>query len=466
MVEATQAGNLEIADALRVTILQGIRTCRDHIVTNTEMPQAAFTAGRLNLLLKRFDDALAFYCRAIRHMLDGTHCVAADLLQQEADAIAHLQDSLDTPPQELQWVLDLLALARRVKPKQDALPTGLPPRALIVAGGAATLDAAAVARFRPLLEAALAPFTGTVVSGGTDIGIPGCVGDVTRELRQRGACRYELIGYVPRKLLRDAPIHDAYDIRISGESAFSAEQVLAGWRDLLDADVVPEEVLCLGFGGGKVSSIEYRIALALGATVAVVSAAPEDAAARLVADPLWAGMPTLFPIPLDPQTVRALVVVPSPHYPAQTLEQMAKSFHEEYVRNSTGKLPEPMKPWTELAETYQIANREQAKYAVQILEACGFEVAEEESPDPKSVAFTDEEVEQMARMEHGRWNVERLRNGWRPGPRDDKTKRHPNLVPWDDASLDEPTKDYDRKSVRKFPEILAQAGLEVRRVNH
>ena len=49
MAEALQARNLEIADALRATILQDIRTCHDHIVANTEMPQAAFTAGQPHL---------------------------------------------------------------------------------------------------------------------------------------------------------------------------------------------------------------------------------------------------------------------------------------------------------------------------------------------------------------------------------------------------------------------------------
>lgn len=462
--EALQARGLDIADALRVTILEGLRTCHAHIVTNTEMPQAGLTAGRLNLLLRRFDEALACYCRAIRHLLDGTRCVASDLLRQESEAIEHLQDHIRNPPPELQWALDLLELAGRLTPRAEPIPTGLPPRAILLAGGASSLDAAAVSRFRPLVEAALEPFTGAVISGGTAVGVPGCVGDVTRGLRARGACRYTLVGYTPRKLPRDAPTDDAYEVRTCGDSQFSAEQVLASWRDLLETGVVPEEVLCLGFGGGKVSSIEYRIALALGATVAGVQAAPAetgDAAACLAADPLWEGTPTLFPVPLDAETVRALVVVPAPDYPPATLDAMAKSFHEVYVLGSTDKLPDPMKPWPDLAKTYKTANLEQAKYSVKILEACGYKVVPSAAPDPKAVTFTDDEVEVMAKLEHGRWNVERLRNGWRPGPRDDAKKRHPCLVSWEDQTLTERIKDYDRRAVRQFPEILAKAGLAV-----
>lgn len=71
----------------------------------------------------------------------------------------------------------------------------------------------------------------------------------------------------------------------------------------------------------------------------------------------------------------------------------------------------------------------------------------------------------MAEMEHGRWNVERLRDGWRFGkPRDDSRQFHDCLVPWKDLPDGEDgIKKYDRQSVRKFPDILAQAGLEVRR---
>ena len=62
-------------------------------------------------------------------------------------------------------------------------------------------------------------------------------------------------------------------------------------------------------------------------------------------------------------------------------------------------------------------------------------------------------------------NDERLRDGWRPGtPRNDTRKVHNCLVPWQDLTDGEDgVKKYDRGSVRKFPEILAKAGLEVYR---
>jgi hypothetical protein len=71
----------------------------------------------------------------------------------------------------------------------------------------------------------------------------------------------------------------------------------------------------------------------------------------------------------------------------------------------------------------------------------------------------------MAELEHGRWNVERLRDDWRYGPmKDEQKKIHPCLVPWDVLPDGETgVKKYDRNAVRAFPEILARAGLEVYR---
>ena len=74
----------------------------------------------------------------------------------------------------------------------------------------------------------------------------------------------------------------------------------------------------------------------------------------------------------------------------------------------------------------------------------------------------DTEVERMAELEHGRWNIERLRDGWRYGrQRDDSRKIHDCLVSWHD--LPDDIKRYDREAVRAFPEILEKAGLEVQR---
>jgi hypothetical protein len=141
---------------------------------------------------------------------------------------------------------------------------------------------------------------------------------------------------------------------------------------------------------------------------------------------------------------------------------MAKSFHHRYVAGSANRLPSNMRPREKPDETFKTANLEQAEYSVEILEAAGFEVRQVDGPPVVFSDFTDEEVERMAEIEHGRWNVECLRDGRRYGKvRDDSRKIHNYLVSWE--GLDEGIKHYDRDAVRTFPAILAKVELEVRR---
>ena len=66
----------------------------------------------------------------------------------------------------------------------------------------------------------------------------------------------------------------------------------------------------------------------------------------------------------------------------------------------------------------------------------------------------------MAELKHGHWNIERLRAGWRFGPKRDNDKKiHDCLVAWKD--LPDDIREYDRTSIRAFPEILGRAGLEI-----
>ena len=124
-----------------------------------------------------------------------------------------------------------------------------------------------------------------------------------------------------------------------------------------------------------------------------------------------------------------------------------------------------MRPWNKLDKTYKKANRGQARYSVEILQAAGFGL--EKVDNPVVFEFTEsdlDKIEQMAEMEHGRWNVERLRDGWRCGkPKDENLKRHPCIVPW--SELPEDIKPFDRNAVKLFPAILVKAGYEIRRLS-
>ena len=78
------------------------------------------------------------------------------------------------------------------------------------------------------------------------------------------------------------------------------------------------------------------------------------------------------------------------------------------------------------------------------------------------MTFSESETETLAKMEHARWNVERLLDGWKWGKTKDVAKKiSPHLVPWNELPQD--LKEWDRETVRKIPEFLAAVGIDIRR---
>jgi ppGpp synthetase/RelA/SpoT-type nucleotidyltranferase len=458
------AAGLDLVAGFRASIQAALATCMQHAAAGTELPGAFFTAARLNMLLGEYYSAMNDYACGIRHCLEVSKtCECID------DEIAwlHLVHAGRPLPDEYGWAEQILQLAQLKStgaPPAPAAKTIKPP-VLIVVGGAASLPVGKRPRITSILTDVLAPFTGTIISGGTTSGVPGALGEATANLISRNSKAFRLIGYIPSALPFGVHEDANYDEQIvCGTKEFTPAQVLRSWLDLLNASVEPADVMVIGFGGGNISAIEYRVALALGATVGVVSGSGGSADA-ILKDPLWCIPPNkLFPLADDEQTLIAVVIRNGAVFDKSALITMAKEFHRRYVADNLKKIrPETLNPWDILPDTYQTANTEQAAYAIRILQAAGFGVRE--VPNPVVFKdFTPDEIELMAKLEHGRWNIERLRDGWRPGQRDDEKKLHNCIAPWDDLT-DGPdgVKRFDRNAVKAFPEILAIVGWEVYR---
>jgi ppGpp synthetase/RelA/SpoT-type nucleotidyltranferase len=474
----------ELIDSMRTNIRQAIATCREQAVAGTELPYAFFTAGRLSLLLGEATQTLGWYARGLRHLFNGKSCICEDVLEDEVQWIRRIHFGATKPPELHGWVERLIVLARSFCSARQAAIAAKGPasantleRVLIVSGGAASMDQGTLNQIRPALAKALENFRGTVISGGTTVGIPGCVGEIAAQLKIVDRKRFVLVGYIPKNLPEDTPKDDRYDrfVVVGEDSLLSAGQILSTWEDLLRAGAAPDRVMVLGFGGGLLTAVEFAVALSLGATVAAAAGSGGEADA-ILADPMWNTVPTLLALPLDQASTQALVTSPTFDYLPVKLqakleakrEEMAQAFHAHYIKDNPKKLPENMRPWEALADTFKKANFEQARYAVEILHAVGFEVRPAAGSSDAITSFADDkfkdEVERMAELEHGRWNVERLRDGWRSGkPRDDAKKIHDCLIAW--AKLPENIKEYDRNAVRSFPEILTKAGLQIYQPN-
>ncbi len=149
---------------------------------------------------------------------------------------------------------------------------------------------------------------------------------------------------------------------------------------------------------------------------------------------------------------------------AGTIELMARLIHLDYLSSqgvADDSPPDPAaparRPWAALADSFREANRDQARDVGRKVEAIGCRLSETRR-DP--AVLTDDEIEQLARMEHERWSDERQRAGWTwAETRDDEARTHPDLREYDELS--EEAKEKDRQAVRRMHVLAALLGLVI-----
>jgi len=71
-------------------------------------------------------------------------------------------------------------------------------------------------------------------------------------------------------------------------------------------------------------------------------------------------------------------------------------------------------------------------------------------------------TELLAKKTHEVWSAQRLSKGWKYGPeRNDRTKQHPGLVPYEELS--EVEKAYDRNTALEALKAITLLGFEIRK---
>lgn len=143
------------------------------------------------------------------------------------------------------------------------------------------------------------------------------------------------------------------------------------------------------------------------------------------------------------------------------LDTLAKVAHEDFRQRRVKEGRSPEDPsvalWEELAPGLQDSNRQQADHIPIKLRAVGLHEADSGTPVLQQfTGFSDDEVEQLAIVEHARWVAERRLDGWTLGPADKPARVSPYLVPWND--LPDEVKKWDREAVRNIPALLREAG--------
>ncbi len=135
------------------------------------------------------------------------------------------------------------------------------------------------------------------------------------------------------------------------------------------------------------------------------------------------------------------------------LHRLAQLNHDSYQRvsaqtgNATGS-DSSTRSWDELSAFEQESNRAQAVDVSAKLAAVGLTWRRSQSPE--LYEFEPDVLEQLAELEHRRWEHHQRRNG-RAG--------HEWAIPW--GELSDSVKEYDRAAVRSIPRSLAELGVEI-----
>ncbi len=425
-----------------------------------------YDIGRFYLFLGKPYESLSAYAKAIQVSLNDWVIEAA---LRSIDRLAVVKSQLTG----YEWVKRLLLIGLSCKfPESVAGKTALNKAKklastrherlsgaiVIVAGGVSSEVELQMLTYQGLMLEAFWDFKGTIISGGTISGISGLIGQV----QEKYASTIKTVGYIP-KPTKAALIDKRYcQIRFTEGENFSPTEPLQYWIDLVDSGINCNDVKLLGINGGIISSIEYKIALALGASTAIIEDGKMEKE-TLFSDKNWNTLKNFVPMLNDSLTAWAFVQSGAKKLDPASREQLGQIIHKNYLDASSQKksLDPSLQNWHNLKDDLKESNCQQADHIIEKLNRINCSTRLVTDRDISLMQFSNSEVETMAQMEHARWNVERFLDGWRKGPKDVSRKISPYLVSW--SELPEDIKDYDRDAVKKIPEVLANMNLEVRR---
>ena len=465
-LKITQERTLAFVPLIRPSLEAAIRRFQEQAEGGVNLPWAYYGIAEFHFLLGHIYECLAACAKAIQ-LSDKEFMI--DTALDVVDRFKSLGQSLP----ELESLRRFLLLGKAVKFPSPTLQATIRSLAkapaselkrpvVIVAGGCDVTVQRRIAGYRGLLEDAFRDFKGTIFSGGTTAGISGLVGD----LAERYPGQIRAIGYLPQLYptddIKDSRYAQVYTTEGRG---YSPLEPLQNWIDLIAAGIPPSEVKLLGINGGEIAAFEYRLARALGAKVGLLRDSGREAG-RMLWDPEWESMKGLIFLPTDPVTVKCFLDQPfRSDLDRAVRETMAQAFQAGYREDQKGrfaKIDPALMDWPDLPEYLKESNRQLVDHIHEKLKAVGMRITPVQGREIVLMDFTDDEIEIMAEMEHGRWNTERLMDGWVLGERDVARKRSPHLLSWVD--LTDSVREYDRQAVRRLPEILKKHGLEVERI--
>ena len=495
---------------LNPAIRDAIDMCREHIKYNIEVPKCYWTMGKLYFILNDIDNACFNYAKAIDICNNQNPIFPVSVYEDQLRSYENLKLAVNAQI-DCHVIYTLLLLGQFKHPGADRKMklkiTGIfdalikqrnetrsqmdeNSRIVIVAGGCADLPDY-YNRYEELLKDVFMTYQGIVISGGTESGIPGKTGDAVQSInkkRNRSGSSSEklneirLLGYLPKKLPLDEHgkkiiRHKGYQFVTSLQNTgnFSILDIISYWIDIAVKNVSLDHVKVLGINGGRFSDLEYKIALAMGAQVGLIENSGR-AVTGIMQDPEWSGHPNIVILPYNKITIRTdtkAILTEGYHYVWIFINQNQNYFiSEESCRNeknaalihtafrsylydsgqSTEASWENYKTDDDKKELID-SNYNQLKYIEPIMLRSGYRNKFTDKEERERFFSNDDSCEVMAVLEHARWYLDRLIQGWCYGKtKDTRLKTNPYMVDWDE--LDEKTRGIDRTMVKNWEKII------------
>lgn len=486
LLESLVLRNEDMADInislFRKNIKNAIPKLDQLIEIGIKRVSALFAIGHCYLFLNDGVHCIETYAKAVETILSEKYLTSRAVVHAEINLIGRLNFKNPELSEQVKLFLNMAMYLisegteqLKYKSSLDQLSIKKEPfktPVVIVAGGASDMNVSKVNEYREFISELIRDFNGTIISGGTTAGIPGLVGQVKTEMQKNNPVSFNLEAYLPQRLPENAVKSSAYDkFHESNADRFSALDILVCWANMISGGILPKDVVLIGIDGGKIAAMEYQIAISLGAKVALVGYSGR-AVTDILQDKKWKNHPNLMQLPNDPYTVWALV-----NQSAETIltveeiEELAPKVHEFYMKKVLKKFKSDtedvnkykvLMPWNNLDIKLQNSNRKQVAFYEHILKRVGLSIRKVENPFQIVIrdVLNQKEYELLAKLEHARWNAERMLEGWKYGPEKDISKKlNPCLTAWD--NLGEETKTYDFEPVDNIPFMLKQIGYEV-----
>lgn len=161
------------------------------------------------------------------------------------------------------------------------------------------------------------------------------------------------------------------------------------------------------------------------------------------------------------RNVEKLALQTHQQYIDTTVEQYERKLaNGEEIDDDLRQKYENLTPFEDLTPQLKIANIRQARSIPKKLNMIGCELAVESDEREAIHEFSEEEILDLAKLEHDEWCDEKLGTGWTYGTEKDiENLITPYLVPWEELPLD--IQQYDIDPIKNIPNLVESIGLKI-----